>query len=315
MNSERPEEFSNGASGDQPGSDDSAHHETTTVLVRGETIQSGDPNQNGDSKPRHAPRQASSPPADQQKRSHKDVSEEKVKLQSRLPALGDDAEVGVQKEHLVARERQSGSVIQRHAAGLRRTSLRPSGALAGVSDLRDEWRKACVLEDKPQCICGSAGHSRGRRVRPHPGDRAVEIVEERARSRPLTSVDVDGRGGRLFRLRSARQVSLSKAQRPVRGTHQLAAFPGLKLAYSLTALRGEESRVAALCALTDGSGEVARLHFRQNALCSFQYPPSVRGQSRPVIPMPGHIALGRSRRGRRGHFFLTEDSAGATQRH
>jgi hypothetical protein len=105
MNSERPEEFSNGASGDQPGSDDSAHHETTTVLVRGETIQSGDPNQNGDSKPRQdAPRQASSPPADQQKRSHKDVSEEKVKLQSRLPALGDDAEVGVQKEHLVARD-------------------------------------------------------------------------------------------------------------------------------------------------------------------------------------------------------------------
>jgi hypothetical protein len=95
MSSERP---------DESFSDDSAHHEATTVLVRGETIQTGEPKPGQDSPRSDAPREASPPPVDQGKRPRKEVSEEKLELQSRLPALGDDAEVGVQKEHLVARD-------------------------------------------------------------------------------------------------------------------------------------------------------------------------------------------------------------------
>lgn len=39
-----------------------------------------------------------------EKTPRKAVSEAKVKLQSRLPALGDDTDVGVQKEHIVVRD-------------------------------------------------------------------------------------------------------------------------------------------------------------------------------------------------------------------
>jgi hypothetical protein len=74
-------------------SGDSEHHETTTVLVRGETLHQDE----------QKPRQDAAG-QDQDKSTRKEVSAEKVALQSRLPALGDDADVGVRKEHLVARD-------------------------------------------------------------------------------------------------------------------------------------------------------------------------------------------------------------------
>jgi hypothetical protein len=69
-------------------SDVAARHEAT-VLVRGETIRDPEPK---------------SPTKGKEKSLHKEVSEAKVKKQSRLPALDDDAEVGVQKEHIVIRD-------------------------------------------------------------------------------------------------------------------------------------------------------------------------------------------------------------------
>jgi hypothetical protein len=69
-----------------------------TVLVRGETVrdQSGAGQQS--SPTRETPARNKEKPAD------KKVSEAKIKLQARLPALDDDADVGVQKEQRVVRD-------------------------------------------------------------------------------------------------------------------------------------------------------------------------------------------------------------------
>ena len=103
MSTERPEEFSepqfrgrqasddrrdSEAAGNHGPSDDSTRHEAT-VLVRGETIRNQEPK---------------SPPKDKEKSPRKEVSEAKIKMQSRLPVLDDDPDVGVQKEHIVIRD-------------------------------------------------------------------------------------------------------------------------------------------------------------------------------------------------------------------
>jgi hypothetical protein len=109
MSSERPEEFSEApASRVRQTSDDSRYEESAkdhgpsdqggcheaTVLVRGETVR--------DQAPKSQPKD--SPPQGREKSSRKEVSEAKIAMQSRLPALDDDADVGVQKEQIVIRD-------------------------------------------------------------------------------------------------------------------------------------------------------------------------------------------------------------------
>ncbi len=65
-----------------------------TILVRGETLR--DPEQNT------PPKESSSSPDDKAPR--KEVSEAKVRLQQRLPALDDDADARVQKGYIVTRD-------------------------------------------------------------------------------------------------------------------------------------------------------------------------------------------------------------------
>jgi hypothetical protein len=104
MSSERPEEFSQPpASGGRQAADDRRDSETTdnhgpshdstrhdaTVLVRGETIHD---------------QEANSAPKDKEKAPRKEVSEAKIKIQSRLPLLDDDSDVGVPKEQIVIRD-------------------------------------------------------------------------------------------------------------------------------------------------------------------------------------------------------------------
>jgi hypothetical protein len=125
MSTERPEEFSEPSV--SRGRQDDLHNDgsrpETTVVVRGETLRDQEPK----SAPKESPPQPQqatvvvrgeavrdqdskspndSPPKDKgkEKSSHKEVSEAKVKMQSRLPALGDDVHVGVQKEHLITRD-------------------------------------------------------------------------------------------------------------------------------------------------------------------------------------------------------------------
>jgi hypothetical protein len=95
MSSERPEEFSQPPTSrdqkttDNRGSSDNAARPEATVLVRGEAIRDQEPK---------------ATPKDKEKSPRKEVSEAKVKMQSRLPALDDDADVGVQKEQIVIRD-------------------------------------------------------------------------------------------------------------------------------------------------------------------------------------------------------------------
>jgi hypothetical protein len=89
MCSERPEEFSQPpVSRDRQTTDDTTRHEAT-VLVRGEAIRDQEPK---------------SPARDKDKSPRKEVSEAKIKMQSRLPVLDDDPDVGVQKEQIVVRD-------------------------------------------------------------------------------------------------------------------------------------------------------------------------------------------------------------------
>ena len=95
MSSERPEEFSQPPTSrdqkttDNRGSSDNTARPEATVLVRGEAIRDQEPK---------------ATPKDKEKSPRKEVSEAKVKMQSRLPALDDDADVGVQKEQIVIRD-------------------------------------------------------------------------------------------------------------------------------------------------------------------------------------------------------------------
>jgi len=94
MSSENHQESRETASSRSPS--DGAMHETT-VLVRGETLhgeQSQQPN---------SPVQGSANPTNE-KSAPKQISEVKVKLQTRLPVLEDDPAVGVQKEQIVVRD-------------------------------------------------------------------------------------------------------------------------------------------------------------------------------------------------------------------
>jgi hypothetical protein len=74
------------------GSSDEATRQQATVLVRGETIR--------DPQPKAAPN-GQDPRVEP---ARKPVSEAKIRLQQRLPALDDDADVGIQKEQLVTRD-------------------------------------------------------------------------------------------------------------------------------------------------------------------------------------------------------------------
>lgn len=104
MSSERPQESSEPPiAGRQPSdntrnvvddrrTDAEAPRQAATVLVRGEAIRNQEPN----------PPPKDSSPRDKSPR--KEVSEAKVKMQSRLPVLDDDSDVGVQKEQIVIRD-------------------------------------------------------------------------------------------------------------------------------------------------------------------------------------------------------------------
>jgi hypothetical protein len=116
MSSERPEEFSNQpAIGARQTSDtrrdspaggtagnavsDGTTPRQATIAVRGETIR--DPEQRLPSE-ESPPKESSA--KEKEKSPRKEVSAAKIKLQSRLPVLDDDADLGVQKEQIVIRD-------------------------------------------------------------------------------------------------------------------------------------------------------------------------------------------------------------------
>lgn len=102
MSSERPEEFSGtigNRAGDVTRPDDTTRRDGTarqgaTVIVHGEAV----PDQSSKSSPKDSPSKT------KEKTPRKDVPEAKARMQSRLPALDDDADAGIQKEHIVVRD-------------------------------------------------------------------------------------------------------------------------------------------------------------------------------------------------------------------
>ena len=107
MSSERPHEFSESPVAgrqssdsmqddvaDNPQASAEAPRQAATVLVRGETVRNQEPN----------PPLKDSSPRDKDKPPRKQVSEAKVKMQSQLPVLDDDSDVGIQKEQIVIRD-------------------------------------------------------------------------------------------------------------------------------------------------------------------------------------------------------------------
>jgi hypothetical protein len=92
---------------------DEAKGGTATVVVRGESVsdQASKPSAKDPASSakdaKDSPSAKDSPPKeskDKEKAPRKTVSEAKAKLQSRLPALDDDSDVGIQKEHTVVRD-------------------------------------------------------------------------------------------------------------------------------------------------------------------------------------------------------------------
>ena len=143
MSSERPEEFSEpsvsrdrqtsdarrdsatAGDGDHGRSDD-ATRQPATVLVRGETVR--------DQEPKSPPKDAS--PKDKGKSPRKEVSEAKIKMQSHLPVLDDDPDVGVQKEQIVIRDGKADLAF----TGTLLASAAPSSAPKG------QWQEYRIYE-------------------------------------------------------------------------------------------------------------------------------------------------------------------------
>jgi hypothetical protein len=119
MSAERPEEIS-GSSNDATSQ--------ATVLVRGETI-----HDQAQKSPDPSPKDKDN---DKEKSPRKAVSETKIRMQSRLPALGDDADIGVQKEHLVTRDGKADLAF----TGTLLASAAPSAAPKG------EWQEYRIYE-------------------------------------------------------------------------------------------------------------------------------------------------------------------------
>jgi hypothetical protein len=141
MSSERPEEFSkppvgrgpqtsddrreSETAGEHGPSNDAARHEAT-VLVRGETVR--------DQEPKSPPKD--SPLQDKEKSPRKEVSEAKIKMQSRLPVLDDDPDLRVQKEQIVIRDGKADLAF----TGTLLASAAPPSAPKG------QWREYRIYE-------------------------------------------------------------------------------------------------------------------------------------------------------------------------
>jgi hypothetical protein len=119
MSSERPE------APQTP--DDRTRHEAI-VVVRGETVR--------DQEPKSPPNDSAPKDNDKEKSPRKEVSEAKTKMQSRLPVLGDDSDVGVQKEQIVVRDGKADLAF----TGTLLASAAPSSAPKG------QWQEYRIYE-------------------------------------------------------------------------------------------------------------------------------------------------------------------------
>jgi hypothetical protein len=187
MSAERTEEFSSkppvridiqmsdGAQGAR-GNDDAAHDKPPDDAATGE---------DGAKKADGARAKDSKPP-------RKEVSEGKVRMQSRLPALDDDADVGIEKEHIVTRDDKADLAFM----GTLRASAAPSSAPKGHWD---EYRiyetssgKHVFSKASRSIFAEDADTCEAEVFDPAPSSVSSQLLRgarEIARSRPLTWMD------------------------------------------------------------------------------------------------------------------------------
>jgi hypothetical protein len=181
MSSEHPEKIYDvpRAAGERGGADDASHHEAT-VLVRGETIR--------DQEPKSPPKK--SPPKEKSPR--QEVSAAKAGMQSRLPVLDDDPDVGVRKEHIVIRDGKADLAF----TGTLLASAAPPSAPKG------QWQEYRIYETNGgKHVFSKVGRSVFAEERdtheaevfdPSPSSMPSQLLRsarELARSRPLTWMD------------------------------------------------------------------------------------------------------------------------------
>ncbi len=107
-----------------------------TILVRGEAVR-GEAVRGDEAKPQPNDSPSKGKPVQaKEKPAPKPVSEAKVKMQSRLPVLDDDAEVGVQKDQVVTRDGKADLAFE----GTLRASAAPATAAKG------KWQEYRVYE-------------------------------------------------------------------------------------------------------------------------------------------------------------------------
>lgn len=109
---------------DNPAAADEATRHQATVVVHGEIV--------GERQPKSAPNK----PRSEDKSPANDVSEAKLKRQSRLPALDDDTDVGVQRDHVVTRDGKADLAF----TGTLLASVAPAAALKG------KWQEYRIYE-------------------------------------------------------------------------------------------------------------------------------------------------------------------------
>jgi hypothetical protein len=126
MSSEHQEELSRPPASRELHDEDAGRE--TTVLVRGETIR--------DDEPKSRPKDSANKDKEKEQSPRKEVSEAKVKMQSRLPALDDDSDVGVQKEQIVIRDGKADLAF----TGALLASAAPSSAPKG------QWQEYRIYE-------------------------------------------------------------------------------------------------------------------------------------------------------------------------
>jgi hypothetical protein len=183
-NSNRPD---SGSAGDRGSSDDTsrqddASRQGATILVRGETVR--DQESKSPAK--------SSAPKNKEKTPPKAVSEAKVKMQNRLPALDDDADVGVQKEQIVIRDGKADLAFTGTLLASAAPASAPSGHWQEYRIYETNGGKHVFSKRKRSVLAEEQDTHEAEVFDPSPSSVPSQLLRsarDLARSRPLTWMD------------------------------------------------------------------------------------------------------------------------------
>jgi hypothetical protein len=201
MSSEPSQGFSNPSATGTQGSDggrdrdtggtgqQSSSHETT-VLVRGESIRDPLPQQPGkESRPKDS---QESQPKDKEKPAQRQVSESEIKLQQHLPALDDDAQVGIEKQQIVVRDGKADLAFTGTLLASAAPPSAPSGQWQEYRIYATNGGKHVFSKVKRSVFLDEQNTHEAEVFDPNPASVPSQLLRsarELARSRPMTWMD------------------------------------------------------------------------------------------------------------------------------